>query len=267
MIWSFDSLIKERYLIVNADDFGQSPAVNRGIIMAHEQGIVTSASLMVRWPNAADAVAYGKEHPELSLGLHLDLGEWAFQEGEWKRLYEVVSTSDAAAVADEVGRQLDSFRNLLGRDPSHLDSHQHVHRSEPLHSIMLDLAGQLEIPLRDFSADVAYCGNFYGQSADGYPYPEGISVEGLIKTLVALPDGVTELGCHPADGNDLEGMYGDERCRELEVLCDPRIRATLDAIQIQLVSFGAMPRQPVGLRDSSRGSSAAIPPDQKAVVF
>jgi len=37
-----------RYLIVNADDFGQSPGVNRGIIQAHEHGIVTSASLMVR---------------------------------------------------------------------------------------------------------------------------------------------------------------------------------------------------------------------------
>jgi hypothetical protein len=44
-----------RYLIVNADDFGQSPGVNRGIIQGFDQGIVTSASLMVRWPAAAPA--------------------------------------------------------------------------------------------------------------------------------------------------------------------------------------------------------------------
>jgi len=39
-----------RFLIVNADDFGQSPGINRGIIKAHADGIVTSVSLMVRWP-------------------------------------------------------------------------------------------------------------------------------------------------------------------------------------------------------------------------
>ena len=40
----------KRCLIVNADDFGQSTGVNQGIITAYEQGIVTSASLLVRWP-------------------------------------------------------------------------------------------------------------------------------------------------------------------------------------------------------------------------
>jgi predicted glycoside hydrolase/deacetylase ChbG (UPF0249 family) len=44
-----------KYLIVNADDFGQSAGINRGIIAAHEQGMVTSASLMVRWPAAHEA--------------------------------------------------------------------------------------------------------------------------------------------------------------------------------------------------------------------
>lgn len=47
----------ERHLVVNADDFGLSPGVNRGVIEAHEAGIVTSASLMVRWPGAAEAAA------------------------------------------------------------------------------------------------------------------------------------------------------------------------------------------------------------------
>lgn len=72
-----------KVLIVNADDFGQSPDINRGVIEAHEKGIVTSASLMVRWPAAAEAVDYVAAHPELSLGLHLDLAEWAYQEEQW----------------------------------------------------------------------------------------------------------------------------------------------------------------------------------------
>src|SRR5207247_6198174 len=77
------SMSAQRYVIVNADGFGRSPGVNRGIVAAHERGIVTSASLMVRWDAAAEAAAYGREHPEFSLGLHLDLGEWACREGPW----------------------------------------------------------------------------------------------------------------------------------------------------------------------------------------
>src|ERR1700722_19032593 len=61
--------IRDRYVIVNADDFGQSRGINQGIIQAHEQGIVTSASLMVRWAGAAEAAAYGRAHPNFSLGL------------------------------------------------------------------------------------------------------------------------------------------------------------------------------------------------------
>ena len=50
----------DRILIVNADDFGQSPGVNAGVIEAHERGIVTSASMMVCWPAAAGAADYAR---------------------------------------------------------------------------------------------------------------------------------------------------------------------------------------------------------------
>src|SRR5512144_520435 len=97
----------KRYLIVNADDFGLSAGVNRGIIRAHEQGIVTSASLMVRWPAAADAARYALQHPRLSVGLHLDLAEWVYRDDQWTPLYRVVPPEDQSAVAAEVERQLE----------------------------------------------------------------------------------------------------------------------------------------------------------------
>src|SRR5437660_12094031 len=96
----------KRHLIVNADDFGQSAGVNEGIIAAHERGLVRSASLMVRWPAAREAAAYGQEHSDFSLGLHVDLGEWTCREGSWVARYEVVSLKDCQAVADEVARQV-----------------------------------------------------------------------------------------------------------------------------------------------------------------
>src|SRR5438046_10117756 len=95
----------ERTLIVNADDFGQSPGINRGIIAAHERGIVTSASLMVRWPAAVAAAAYARAHPRLSVGLHVDLGEAIYRAGEWIALYELVDRHDARAVDAEVRAQ------------------------------------------------------------------------------------------------------------------------------------------------------------------
>src|SRR5205823_2526669 len=62
-----------KYLIVNGDDFGATPGINRGIIEAHQQGILTSASLMVDAPSAEEAVALSRSAPALSVGLHVDL--------------------------------------------------------------------------------------------------------------------------------------------------------------------------------------------------
>src|SRR3954465_14269535 len=118
----------DRVLIVNADDFGQSAAITRGILRAHEHGIVTSTSLMVRAP----AASYAAEHAgELDLGLHIDLGEWTYRDGGWLPVYERVPMCDRSAVEDEINFQLNQFRRLTGKSPSHLDSHQHVHLSEP----------------------------------------------------------------------------------------------------------------------------------------
>jgi len=226
-----------RQLIVNADDFGLSPGVNQGIIQAHAHGIVTSASLMVRGPAAAAAADYARAHPQFSVGLHLDLCEWTFADGQWRPVYEVVPPDNPAAVAAEIARQFESCRRLLGREPTHLDSHQHVHRTEPAHSIAVREARRLGIVLRGFDAQVRYCGDFYGQSHHGYPYPEGISVPALLDLLRRLPPGITELGCHPGLGADLDSIYRDERAVECATLCDPRIRAALSEEGIVLCSF------------------------------
>lgn len=228
---------KKKTLIVNADDFGQSRGVNSGIAEAHERGLVTSASMMVRWPAAKDAATYAQAHPELSVGLHLDFGEWAFRGGEWIQIYEVVEDNDAGAVAKEVAGQLAMFQRLMGRNPTHIDSHQHRHRQEPVRSIVLALGDKVSVPIRDFSAEVCYTGRFYGQNDQGLPYPEGISVQGLIQVLEDLQPGCTELGCHPAYGTDLDSMYQIEREQELKTLCDPRVREAVARMSIELSSF------------------------------
>ena len=176
------------------------------------------------------------------MGLHLDLCEWTRRGETWSALYEVVSLDDRDAVAAEADHQLALFKRLVGRDPTHLDSHQHVHRSEPVRSVATAMAGRLGVPLRECDDRVRYSGAFYGQSGDGYPYPDAIRPEGLIKTLETLPLGVTELGCHPGDGSEMESMYGPaERTREVETLCDPRVSDVLTAEGIALCSFASLP--------------------------
>jgi predicted glycoside hydrolase/deacetylase ChbG (UPF0249 family) len=227
----------DRILIVNADDFGQSPGANAGVIEAHERGIVTSASMMVCWPAATEAADYARARPSLSIGLHLDLGQWTFAEGEWTADYERVPLSNPDEVEREVRRQLRLFRELVGRDPTHLDSHQHVHRDEPAESVMARLASELGVVLRDRSSRVRYCGEFYGQTGTGEPFPEGISLEHLVELIETLPAGITELACHPGSGLGADAVYGRERERELAALCDPRARAAIEREGIVLRSF------------------------------
>jgi len=226
-----------RRLIVNADDFGLSPGVNRGIARAHEHGIVTSASLMVRAGHAAEAAAYARAHPRLSVGLHVDLGEWRYTGEHWIAAYEVVPAGDATAIGAEVAAQVERFCALTGCEPTHLDAHQHVHREEPAKTVVLEHGRRLGVPVRGFTPELRHEGGFYGQSGRGEPYPEGIAVAALCALLRALPPGASELGCHPAIDDDSGSSYSAERTLETATLCDPRVRATLDAEGIALCSY------------------------------
>jgi predicted glycoside hydrolase/deacetylase ChbG (UPF0249 family) len=236
---------QQRVLIVNADDFGLSDGVNAGVVEAHERGIVTSTTLMVRRPAAAAAAAYAVGRPALGVGLHLDLGHWEYVDGRWVATDEACSLEGEDAIATEARAQVEAFRDLLGRDPTHLDSHQHVHMSEPAASAVRRLTVELGVPLR--SHDTRYLGDFYGQTGRGEPVPEAITAERLIELIGALPAGVTELGCHPGLRVAEESSYGPERAREVTALCDPRVRATISSAGVQLRSFADLPtRAPRG---------------------
>jgi len=225
-----------RRLIVNADDFGQSAGVTEGILTAHEHGIVTSTSLMVRWRGAEDAVARASRHPSLSIGLHVDLGEWRWTGSTWEAVYEVVALENAEAITREVASQFERFEALCGKPPTHVDSHQHIHTRQAK-SIVCDLGRRLSIPVRHYSEAVTYSGAFYGQTAEGEPLPDRIRVPGLIDALEHLPEGTTELGCHPSTCEDLVTMYSAERLVEVATLCDPGVRAALDRLGVQLINF------------------------------
>jgi predicted glycoside hydrolase/deacetylase ChbG (UPF0249 family) len=226
-----------RRLIVNADDFGLSAGVNRGVAQAHEQGILTSASMMVRVGHAHEAAGYAHAHPELSVGLHVDLSEWHYTGELWVAAYAVVPTDDETAVDAEVAAQVERFCALMGREPTHLDAHKHAHREEPVRSIVLEHGKRLGVPVRGFTPGLRYEGGFYGKSDHGEPRPEGIAPEALCELLHALPPGASELGCHPAIEDESGSSYGAERTVETATLCDPRLRDVLREEDIALRSY------------------------------
>ncbi len=227
----------ERVLIVNADDLGLSEAVNAGVIEAHERGIVTSASLMVMGAAAPGAASYGRRPGGLALGLHADLSHWEYDDDRWVAAYVRVDTSDRQAVAAELNAQLDRFRELLGADPTHIDSHQHVHLDQPAASVFREVGDRLGVPVRRLTRHARYLGDFYGQTGRGEPLPEAIRSAALVDLIRNLAPGVTELACHPGLGMAGESSYARERELELTALCAPEVRAVIDAEGVLLRSF------------------------------
>jgi predicted glycoside hydrolase/deacetylase ChbG (UPF0249 family) len=214
-----------RHLIVNADDFGAATGINRGIVEAHLRGIVTSASLMVDRPAAREAGRLAAEHPRLSVGLHFEAPA---------RL----PIRDAATAEAELARQLERFRALLGRNPTHLDSHHHVHREPPLRDAFSELGARLAVPVREHSP-VAYIGGFYAQwewQVTNLHYVSVEFLERILRTEVVAE--WTELGCHPGYvSEDCQSAYLSEREAELATLTDPRVRRLLAELGLELSSY------------------------------
>jgi predicted glycoside hydrolase/deacetylase ChbG (UPF0249 family) len=220
----------EKYLIVNADDFGVSAGVNRGILECHTNGVVTSTSLMVTGQAVREAVAMSRDHPALAVGLHWDV--W----GEDEREFDL---DDRAAVRDEFRRQLDEFHRLLGRDPTHVDSHRHAHREEHLMPLFRELVAPLGVPLRD-DGRVRFVGGFYAQWEWMVTNLAYVSVPFLQRMLreEVLP-GWTEISCHPGYVTpDFVSVYHSEREAEVRTLTDPRVRQTLAELGIRLAPYG-----------------------------
>jgi predicted glycoside hydrolase/deacetylase ChbG (UPF0249 family) len=232
-----------RYLIVNADDLGASPGVNRGILEAHQRGIVTSASLMVDAPGAAEAARLGLKAPRLSLGLHVDLGGAG---GNGHGGGGAANGHGADGLLLELTRQIGRFVELVGRPPSHIDSHRDVHR-DPRHlPAFAELARRWGVPLRGYSP-VRCLSKFYGQWA-GESHPEQLSVESLAHILESgVGAGATELICHPGYGDGvLVSSYLREREVEIATLCDPRMSRVLAGLGIELVNHDAFWRATPG---------------------
>jgi predicted glycoside hydrolase/deacetylase ChbG (UPF0249 family) len=249
--------VTARTLIVNADDFGLTAGVSRGILDAHRKGIVTSTTVIVNRP-IDPALVEQLLASGLGVGLHLNLtlGRPISEPARVRSLVDVEGTfvrdpREVAARANkdeariELGTQIDAFRHLIGRFPTHLDSHHHVGRHEPIMELVLDFARAIKVPVRS-QDDVARASarrvkvrttdHFIGD-AGAEPY---WTAERVLEHLAALPGGTTEFMTHPGyyDGDLAYSRYGRQRDAELAGLSDPRAREVIERHEIRLAHFG-----------------------------
>lgn len=154
----------DKRLIVNADDYGISKGVNRGVIEGHLSGIITSSSVMTNMPFARAGLSKARlEAPDLGLGLHVNL-TWGCPvlspkdvpslvsgDGIFKNPFHLlVSPPDPDHVQAEMVAQFNRFIEFgEGLMPDHLDSHQFITYTLPsAFSAMLELAARHSLPIR-----------------------------------------------------------------------------------------------------------------------
>jgi predicted glycoside hydrolase/deacetylase ChbG (UPF0249 family) len=248
-----------RVLILNADDYGRTPEVSRGIRRAHLQGIVTTTTVMINIPSAISDVRDALiETPSLGMGVHLNLtygkptapsdrvssliGEDGFFLSR-DHLLNKLDVVHSEHIELEWRAQIESFLQesaLL----DHLDSHHHIGAlNEKIWQIQLNLCQEYNCATRPpFPVDISeqeisliYPQKFVDfasseantmmerhgiRSADHFFasfFGETASLMHALDLLSNLPDGISELMCHPGFSDDeLRSTSGYHETRDLE---------------------------------------------------
>jgi len=249
--------VSDKYLIINADDGGLSPAIDEGILDTIRAGSITSVSLLVNPPFSPCIKAFKESGVSIGLHLNLTLGKpctpsppplLVDQEGRFHGYGSSNhSALERATVKVEFLQQLDRFRDLTGTEPTHLDVHKHLHRSSAVVlSVVLEMAVMLNIPLRCTddagrsacrAAEIMATDHFLG---DVKPSPYW-TIERLKEQLERVSPGITELMCHPGrNGMPMEGItYMAERDEERRTFCSSEARELLASLR--LVNFRTAP--------------------------
>jgi len=203
-----------KYLIVNADDFGYSYSINRGIIEAHTNGVITSTSVLVDAVAAHEATELSK-YPNLSVGLHFEV-------------------KDFSNVAAELDRQVDKFKQITGQMPTHIDTHK-IHTDSPQFSPAVpEFCQKYNIPARQLSG-VAFIRSFMGLHTDG-----DVSIEQFKKAVDQATDEYNEIMTHVGYSDDyLRGRssYNGKREEELKTICDPAVKQYIKDKGLKLINW------------------------------
>jgi chitin disaccharide deacetylase len=257
-----------KQLIVNADDFGFTRDVNAGIVECHRNGILTATTLMANGDAFEDAVQLAKANPTLDIGVHLVLVGGPGQPSTIPAFMAQLLRGGKNLVV-EMRSQVETILNA-GLHPSHLDTHKHTHLAPPVLRALIQTSREFDIPWVRKPADftmpaqaspflkklvnkaVQFAANRFDNALHrgGRRFTDhftGFEVTGrlgspeLLSILKHLPDGITELMCHPGYLSDelrsAPTRLKESRVKELEALTSPEARALLSETGIQLTTY------------------------------
>lgn len=260
-------------LIVTADDFGLSEAVNEAVETAHRDGILTATSLMVGEPAARDAVERARRLPSLAVGLHLvvvdgvavlppaEIPALVDKEGRFRNCLACAGfvyffhPAARRQLAREIRAQFLAFK-ATGLALDHVNAHHHMH----LHPTVLGLLIRIgkEFGLRAIRLPreplfhrgrvnwsrllltpwlalmhwrIRRAGLHCNNSIFGLSDSGRMNAARMLDIIRRLPEGVTEVFCHPAS------TTGDLRRPELDALLNKEIAAASREHGTTLIAF------------------------------
>jgi chitin disaccharide deacetylase len=251
-------------LIVTADDFGLHERVNEAVMRAHREGVLTSASLMVSAPAAADAVARARRMPSLRVGLHIVIADGVATLGH----AQVPALTDAsgrfgdrlvydgfryffqapvrAQLAAEIRAQFDAFR-ATGLPLDHVNTHKHLHLHPTVMSLIVRIGREygmkaMRLPFEASAplwlkpwmmllrSRLKRAGIVHNDYVVGIAQSGHMDERAWLEALDELPDGIGEIYSHPAVAGaaPLTLTMSDYRhADELDALLSERVAAAL----------------------------------------
>lgn len=224
-------------IVINADDFGFSRAVNYGIIDSHVKGIVTSTTLMMNASATKHAISLAKGTPSLKVGVHLvltwgkpllpDVPSLVNESGYFKSQETIYGNPLSIQLYDLEREWSAQIEKCLDADitPSHLDSHHHVHGIKEFYPIIKKLAKKYNLPVRKAGDHFTEIETLTDVFLDDF-YGEGV-VENYFKGLLERvePGMSVEVMTHPAYMDEIlmqGSSYNKERLKETRILIDSK---------------------------------------------
>ncbi|MCX5777918.1 MAG: ChbG/HpnK family deacetylase [Elusimicrobia bacterium] len=219
-------------IIVNADDFGYRESINKGIVLAHKNGVVSSASLFVDREGTDEAVGLAKENPSLGMGIHLDLDRFFTVDHAMGVVTELIN-ADLEAVKGEIRRQIEKYL-AFGFSADHVNSHHHAHLNAQLFPLVCAMAQEYKIPairfLCNHFVNDAECDRMRAIAQKHLLSFADHFIEGWYWGNVDEPFVVAELMTHPG--------YGELwREAELAHCCQPPLKQYFIDNKIDLLRF------------------------------
>ncbi len=251
-------------LIVNADDLGYSPGINKGIIHGFQKGIVTSTTLMINQKYSGEGIKLAETYPELGIGLHVNLTKGKPLSGAERvpglvdrsgRFWDLDNFYKKNTAEEEVEAEVEAQMQKAqdwGLNLTHIDAHHHLQYHPVVVKVLIKAAKKYNLPLRQVNTETRESFN-----REGIPTPDifissffssKATVEYLSSMLTGLNEkhrGATvELMTHPGILEHSSGAprssYHEPRMKELETLCSEEIKKLIDSLKIELINYSQL---------------------------